>query len=134
MSSFEDSTVHNRDKLLDAIVKMREFGILEQGMRPDGEVIPSEDLIGNFINELKFEEQYELKWRYLRNEDIEPKSRETMVLAMVNALGKMAPVDSDVKPFNVAMEKKKNDLLVYLFIISLCKPFNHVLFLEGDGR
>jgi len=134
MSSFEDSTVHNRDKLLDAIVKMREFGILEQGMRPDGEVIPSEDLIGNFINELKFEEQYELKWRYLRNEDIEPKSRETMVLAMVNALGKMTPVDSDVKPFNVAMEKKKNDLLVYLFIISLCKPFNHVLFLEGDGR
>ena len=134
MSSFEDSTVHSRDKLLDAIVKMREFGILEQGMRPDGEVIPSEDLIGNFINELKFEEQYELKWRYLRNEDIEPKSRETMVLAMVNALGKMAPVDSDVKPFNVAMQKKKNDLLVYLFIISLCKPFNHVLFLEGDGR
>jgi len=134
MSSYDDSTVHNRDKLLDAIVKMREFGILEQGMRPDGEVIPSEDLIGNFINELKFEEQYELKWRYLRNEDIEPKSRETMVLAMVNALGKMAPVDSDVKPFNVAMEKKKNDLLVYLFIISLCKPFNHVLFLEGDGR
>lgn len=126
--------MHNRDKLLDAIVKMREFGILEQGMRPDGEVIPSEDLIGNFINELKFEEQYELKWRYLRNEDIEPKSRETMVLAMVNALGKMTPVDSDVKPFNVAMEKKKNDLLVYLFIISLCKPFNHVLFLEGDGR
>ena len=134
MSSYGDSTVHNRDKLLDAIVKMREFGILEQGMRPDGEVIPSEDLIGNFINELKFEEQYELKWRYLRNEDIEPKSRETMVLAMVNALGKMAPVDSDVKPFNVAMQKKKNDLLVYLFIISLCKPFNHVLFLEGDGR
>ena len=134
MSSYDDSTVHNRDKLLDAIVKMREFGILEQGMRPDGEVIPSEDLIGNFINELKFEEQYELKWRYLRNEDIEPKSRETMVLAMVNALGKMAPVDSDVKPFNVAMQKKKNDLLVYLFIISLCKPFNHVLFLEGDGR
>ena len=134
MSSYDDSTVHNRDKLLDAIVKMREFGILEQGMRPDGEVIPSEDLIGNFINELKFEEQYELKWRYLRNEDIEPKSRETMVLAMVNALGKMAPVDSDVKPFNAAMEKKKNDLLVYLFIISLCKPFNHVLFLEGDGR
>jgi len=126
--------VHNRDKLLDAIVKMREFGILEQGMQPDGEVIPSEDLIGNFINELKFEEQYELKWRYLRNEDIEPKSRETMVLAMINALGKMAPVDSDVKPFNAAMQKKKNDLLVYLFIISLCKPFNHVLFLEGDGR
>ena len=134
MSSFEDSTVHSRDKLLDAIVKMREFGILDEGAHPDGEVIPSEDLIGNFINELKFEEQYELKWRYLRNEDIEPKYRETMVLAMVNALGKMAPVDSDVKPFNVAMQKKKNDLLVYLFIISLCKPFNHVLFLEGDGR
>ena len=118
MSSYDDSTVHNRDKLLDAIVKMREFGILEQGMRPDGEVIPSEDLIGNFINELKFEEQYELKWRYLRNVDIEPKSRETMVLAMVNALGKMAPVDSDVKPFTAAMEKKKTDLLTYLFIIS----------------
>ena len=134
MSSYDDSTVHNRDKLLDAIVKMREFGILEQGMRPDGEVIPSEDLIGNFINELKFEEQYELKWRYLRNEDIEPKYRETMVLAMINALGKMAVIDGDVKPFNAAMEKKKTDLLTYLFIISLCKPFNHVLFLEGDGR
>ena len=134
MSSFDDSMNHSTGKLLDAIVKMREFGILDEGALPDGEVIPSEDLIGNFINELKFEEQYELKWRYLRNEDIEPKSRETMVLAMVNALGKMAPVDSDVKPFNAAMEKKKNDLLVYLFIISLCKPFNHVLFLEGDGR
>ena len=134
MSSFEDSTVHSRDKLLDAIVKMREFGILDEGAHPDGEVIPSEDLIGNFINELKFEEQYELKWRYLRNEDIEPKYRETMVLAMVNALGKMAPVDGDVKPFTAAMEKKKTDLLTYLFIISLCKPFNHVLFLEGDGR
>ena len=134
MSSYGDSTVHNRDKLLDAIVKMREFGILDEGAHPDGEVIPSEDLIGNFINELKFEEQYELKWRYLRNEDIEPKYRETMVLAMVNALGKMAPVDGDVKPFTAAMEKKKTDLLTYLFIISLCKPFNHVLFLEGDGR
>ena len=134
MSSYDDSTVHNRDKLLDAIVKMREFGILEQGMRPDGEVIPSEDLIGNFINELKFEEQYELKWRYLRNEDIEPKFRDIMVLAMINALGKMAVIDGDVKPFATAMEKKKTDLLTYLFIISLCKPFNHVLFLEGVGR
>ena len=75
-----------------------------------------------------------MKWRYLRNEDIEPKYRETMILAMVNALGKMAVIDGDVKPFATAMEKKKTDLLTYLFIISLCKPFNHVLFLEGDGR
>lgn len=134
MSSFGDSMVHNKDKLLDAIVKMREFGILDEGAHPDGEVIPSEDLIGNFINELKFEEQYELKWRYLRNEDIEPKFREAMVLGMVNALGKMAVIDGDVKPYNVAVEKKKTDLLIYLFIISLCKPFNHLLFLEGDGR
>ena len=125
---------HNSDKLLDAIVRMRECGILDNGARPDGEVIPSEDLIGNFINELKFEEQYEVQWRYFRNEDIKPQYREIMVRAMMNALGKMAPVDGDVKPFNAAMEKKKTDLLIYVFIISLCKPFNHVLFMEGDGR
>ena len=43
--------VHTRDQFLDAIGTMREFGILDEGARPDGEVIPSEDLIGNFINE-----------------------------------------------------------------------------------
>lgn len=120
--------------MIDGITSMREFGILEDGIRSDGEVIPSEDLIGNFINELQsnYEATYDLKWRYLRGEDVEPKYRVDMVKAMMNALGKMVPVDGNT-PFKKALKDKVESMLLYIWIISLCKPFNHILFLE-DGR
>ena len=120
--------------MIDGITSMRDFGILEDGIRSDGEVIPSEDLIGNFINELQsnYEATYDLKWRYLRGEDVEPKHRVDMVKAMMNALGKMVPVDGNT-PFKKALKDKVESMLLYIWIISLCKPFNHILFLE-DGR
>ena len=119
MSSYDDSTVHNRDKLLDAIVKMREFGILEQGMRPDGEVIPSEDLIGNFIKELDYDKSFELQWRLLRQEEVAPTYRHKMVTAMLKAI------------LNMTGRQEKERLEGFITIISTLVPFNSILFPMG---
>ena len=120
--------------MLDAVVDMRKHGILDEGNGKDNAPIVSQDLIGNFINELQsnYEATYDLKWRYLRGEDVEPKHRVDMVKAMMNALGKMVPVDGNT-PFKKALKDKVESMLLYIWIISLCKPFNHILFLE-DGR
>ena len=135
---WKDSMEYFEDKLLDAIVKMREFGILDEGAGQDGQPIPSEDFVESFLNELTDKERLVcndcINNTIVRNEPLEQKYYEVMRKAMIETLGKMAPVDGDVKPFSAAMEKKKTDLYLYAQIISFIEPFDRVLYFLDDGR
>ena len=128
--SWQDHSKTMEDKMGQAIVDMRNFGILDQGNNKefDGQPIVSEDLVGNFINELNYEQQHELQWRWLRNEAVEAKYRDDMLKAMMLTIVKMAgSVETDKD------SDYSEQLHYYVWVISLIKPFDRVLFLE-DGR
>ena len=128
--SWQDHSKTMEDKMGQAIVDMRKFGILDQGNNKefDGQPIVSEDLVGKFINELNFEQQHELQWRWLRNESVEAKYRDDMLKAMMITIVKMAgSVETDKD------SDYSEQLHYYVWVISLIKPFDRVLFLE-DGR
>ena len=128
--SWQDHTKTMEDKMMQAVVEMRKFGILDKGNNKefDGQPIVSEDLVGNFINELNFEQQHELQWRWLRNESVEAKYRDDMLKAMMLTIVKMAgSVESNEDG------SYSEQLHYYVWVISLIKPFDRVLFLE-DGR
>ena len=78
--SWQDHSKTMEDKMMQAVVEMRKFGILDQGNNKefDGQPIVSEDLVGKFINALSYEQQHELQWRWLRNESVEAKYRDDM--------------------------------------------------------
>ena len=128
--SWQDHTKTMEDKMMQAVVEMRKFGILDKGNNKefDGQPIVSEDLVGKFINELNFEQQHELQWRWLRNESDEAKYRDDMLKAMMLTIVKMAgSVESNEDG------SYSEQLHYYVWVISLIKPFDRVLFLE-DGR
>ena len=128
--SWQDHTKTMEDKMMQAVIEMRKVGILDKGNNKefDGQPIVSEDLVGNFINELNFEQQHELQWRWLRNESVEAKYRDDMLKAMMLTIVKMAgSVESNEDG------SYSEQLHYYVWVISLIKPFDRVLFLE-DGR
>ena len=148
--SWQDHSKTMEDKMGQAIVDMRKFGILDQGNNKefDGQPIVSEDLVGNFINELNYEQQHALQWRWLRNEAVEAKYRDDMLKAMMITIVKMANRELRqnemgtgflARPHrrDLGIEVDDNDyseqLHYYVWVISLIKPFDRVLFLE-DGR
>ena len=128
--SWQDHTKTMEEKMMQAVIEMRKVGILDKGNNKefDGQPIVSEDLVGNFINELNFEQQHELQWRWLRNESVEAKYRDDMLKAMMLTIVKMAgSVESNEDG------SYSEQLHYYVWVISLIKPFDRVLFLE-DGR
>jgi len=128
--SWEDHTKTMEEKMMQAVIEMRKVGILDKGNNKefDGQPIVSEDLVGNFINELNYEQQHELQWRWLRNESVEAKYRDDMLKAMMLTIVKMAgSVESNEDG------SYSEQLHYYVWVISLIKPFDRVLFLE-DGR
>jgi hypothetical protein len=131
--SWQNHSKSMEDKMGQAIVEMRMAGILDKGNNKefDGQPIVSEDLVGNFINELNYEQQHELQWRWLRNEAVEAKYRDDMLKAMMLTIVKMSgsvEVNEDGSDGNYSEQ-----LHYYVWVISLIKPFDRVLFLE-DGR
>ena len=128
--SWQDHTKTMEEKMMQAVIEMRKVGILDKGNNKefDGQPIVSEDLVGKFINELNFEQQHELQWRWLRNESVEAKYRDDMLKAMMLTIVKMAgSVESNEDG------SYSEQLHYYVWVISLIKPFDRVLFLE-DGR
>ena len=139
--SWRDHSKSMEDKMGQAIVEMRKFGILDKGNNKefDGQPIVSEDLVGKFISALSYEQQHELQWRWLRNEEVEAKYRDDMLKAMMLTIIKMAG-SVEVTEFEKSLLSGANlvtdyseQLHYYVWIISLIKPFDRVLFLE-DGR
>ena len=128
--SWQDHTKTMEEKMMQAVIEMRKVGILDKGNNKefDGQPIVSEDLVGNFINELNFEQQHELQWRWLRNESVEAKYRDDMLKAMMLTIVKMAGSVESNEDGNYSEQ-----LHYYVWVISLIKPFDRVLFLE-DGR
>ena len=146
--SWQDHTKTMEDKMMQAVVEMRKFGILDKvnNKEFDGQPIVSEDLVGKFINELNFEQQHELQWRWLRNESVEAKYRDDMLKAMMLTIVKMAgsvevtefekdllSCDSGCDSADLGTTDYSEQLHYYVWVISLIKPFDRVLFLE-DGR
>lgn len=128
--SWEDHTKTMEEKMMQAVIEMRKVGILDKGNNKefDGQPIVSEDLVGNFINELNYEQQHELQWRWLRNESVEAKYRDDMLKAMMLTIVKMSgSVEANEDG------SYSEQLHYYVWVISLIKPFDRVLFLE-DGR
>ena len=128
--SWQDHSKTMEEKMMQAVIEMRKVGILDKGNNKefDGQPIVSEDLVGKFINELNFEQQHELQWRWLRNESVEAKYRDDMLKAMMLTIVKMAgSVESNEDG------SYSEQLHYYVWVISLIKPFDRVLFLE-DGR
>ena len=119
----EKIMVDNMKWMLDAVVDMRKHGILDEGNGKDNAPIVSQDLIGNFINELNYEESHELQWRWMRNEEVEIKYRQKFLKAMVAAIVKT--ISGDGVPID--------DLHAFAFIISNIEPFDRIIFLAGEG-
>ena len=104
-------------KVMDSIIEMKEFGILEMTeQREDGEPIVTEDLVGNFIKELNYDNSFELQWRLLRQEDISAAYRMEMMKSMVKAI------------LHMTGSLPKERLEGFLRILSTLVPFNTILF------
>ena len=137
-TSWQDHTKSMEEKMGNAIVEMREAGLLGAGnnKRFDGQPIPSEDFVESFLNELTDEERLVcndcMNDTIARDGPLEQKYREAMVKAMIKAIANMIPLEGK-ESFLVEMEKKEKKMQFYVWIISLIKPFDRVLFLT-DGR
>lgn len=131
--SFTMSKEYSTELMLQAIVDMRCYGILDEGSRPDGEVIPSAEFVDQFVNALSLQKAGNLLCVFLRDEDVPLKYREDMSKTLISVLGRMVPVNGDI-PYEEATKQKVDNILLYAWIISLCKPYNRIIFLEGDGR
>ena len=84
--------------------------------REDGEPIVTEDLVGNFIKELNYDNSFELQWRLLRQEDISTAYRMEMMKSMVKAI------------LHMTGSLPKERLEGFLRILSTLVPFNTILF------
>ena len=124
----------NPDVWMDHITTMRKLNLLKEETADDGQPLPSDDLVANFIRELDEERNFEVMSRLLKGQRVAPQFRIKTLTAMFHAVNMIAGLQYGALVVDAeglkttASAAAKETLSGYLFILSTLKPFDQVLF------
>ena len=119
----------NPDVWMDHITTMRKLNLLKEETADDGQPLPSDDLVANFIRELDEETNFEVMSRLLKGQRVAPQFRIKTLTAMFHAVNMIDGFHyAVVSEGGTANAQAKETLSGYLFILSTLKPFDQVLF------
>lgn len=120
----------NPEVWMDNIQAMRKANLLKERCADDGQPLPSDDLVANFIRELDKEANFEVMQRLLKGQRVAPRFRLKTLTAMFHAINMIANIRYDYCDVidDEKMAAAKETMTSFMFIISTLKPFDQILF------